>query len=399
MRKYNNNHNKKNPEAIYEKIMHQLAPEIRRALLEAEQPGINLAGASKNIGTADNNRVFTAMYIHEHAKEEIAEAYYQYSLYLMDKFNQNVDEAINNFFEMVKGEWKSIFASPDDQKKILDAIVISVKSAIMNKYDTSKKYAQAISCHIIFSVAWLIKISITKWDNADIALKWLYGSVASFLMQSYKAIAQKIGNDKEEAERKYVEMKDTISRYMSVANAIIIIIANDLKDAKNTFGVWVDKIAADAKAHKLFAVSIIRSWFAAENETIKEWVEETYNDSKKDAVTVWNDLSAPAIKAWNNALAKAQDFLNKAKATKENMSQKIKQFTEDTKTKAISIKDTNVSKIIQAAVKKLNKENYPLDRIIDMVTKAYNESISVKNGRIILNESRFNRHIARYLND
>lgn len=133
---------------------------------------------------------------------------------------------------------------------------------------------------------------------------------------------------------------------MSVANAIIIIIANDLKDAKNTFGVWVDKIAADAKAHKLFAVSIIRSWFAAENETIKEWVEETYNDSKKDAVTVWNDLSAPAIKAWNNALAKAQDFLNKAKATKEYMSQKIKQFTEDTKTKAISIKDTNVSKII-----------------------------------------------------
>lgn len=42
---------------------------------------------------------------------------------------------------MVKDEWKSIFASPDDQKKILDAIVISVKSAIMNKYDTSKKYA------------------------------------------------------------------------------------------------------------------------------------------------------------------------------------------------------------------------------------------------------------------
>ena len=42
-------------------------------------------------------------------------------------------------------------------------------------------------------------------------------------------------------------MKDAIGLYMSVADAVIIIIANDLKDAKATFGVWVDKIIADAK--------------------------------------------------------------------------------------------------------------------------------------------------------
>ena len=194
-------------------------------------------------------------------------------------------------------------------------------------------------------------------------------------------------------------MKDAIGLYMSVADAVIIIIANDLKDAKATFGVWVDKIIADAKVQKLFAVSIIRSWFAAENTVIKEWVQKTCGDSKKNAVTVWNGLAAPVMKAWNNAQSKSLEFMNKAETTKEYLGKRIDQFAQETKSRTISVKDSSISKIISMAVKKLNKDNYPLDKIIELVTKAYNESISVKNGKIILNEHMFNRRIARYLID
>ena len=195
---------KKSSRAIYERILHQLAPEIRKALLETGlSDKDDISEVAGEVNSNNDNGVFTAAFVREHTREQIAEGYYLYSLYLMNKCNQNVDEAIEMFFDKTKDEWKGIFMSAEQQKKILDAVVMSVKSSIMNKYGMSKEYMQGVSSHIIFSIAWLIKVSVSAWDNADIALKWLYGSVASFLMSSYKTIAQKIGDDKEGAEQKY----------------------------------------------------------------------------------------------------------------------------------------------------------------------------------------------------
>ncbi len=67
------------------------------------------------------------------------------------------------------------------------------------------------------------------------------------------------------------------------------------------------------------------------------------------------------------------------------------------KKSAISLKDVGAAKIISSTVKALNKENYPLDKVIELVTKAYYESLFVSNSQVMLNESMFKSRARRYV--
>ena len=381
-------------QALYESIMRQVAPEIRKALRESEEMNEGLFGIGDPSKPSEE---LTAEYIRSHSQEEVAELFHQYSIYIMAKANQNVDKAITVFAEKTKAAWAGLTDSADDKKKALDAILTSVKASITGKYESAKKFAKAIPGHIVFGIAWLIKLSVNGWDKAEAALKSLYGSIASYLKEAYASIVEKIGEKKEQIAEKYAQFKETISLYMKVAGAAVIALANGLKGAAEAFEAWVKKIAADAKAKVLFAVSIVRSWFAAKQEAIKNWVSKTYADAKAAAIEAWNALEGKAVKAWNNAVEKVTDFINDCKATAEAISQKITDFAVAAKDKAISLKDAGAATIISKTVKALNKENYPLDKVIDLVTKAYNESIYVDHNRLMLNESKFNMRAAHYM--
>ena len=381
-------------QALYESIMRQVAPEIRKALKESEEVNEGLFGFGDPSKPSEE---LTAEYIRNHSQEEIAELFHQYSIYIMAKANQNVDKAIAAFAEKTKAAWAGLSDSADDKKKALDAILTSVKASITGKYESAKKFAKAIPGHIVFGIAWLIKLSVNGWDKAEAALKSLYGSVASYLKEAYASIVEKIGEKKEQIAEKYAQFKDTISLYMKVAAAAVIALANGLKGAAEAFEAWVKKIAADAKAKVLFAVSIVRSWFAAKQEAIKNWVSKTYAGAKAAAIEAWNALEGKVVKAWNGAVEKATDFINDCKATMEAIAQKISDFAAAAKDTAISLKDAGAAKIISKTVKALNKDNYPLDKVIDLVTKAYNESIYVDHNRLMLNEAKFNMRAAHYM--
>jgi uncharacterized protein YukE len=184
---------------------------------------------------------------------------------------------------------------------------------------------------------------------------------------------------------------------MKVAGAVITMIANGFKGAAESFSAWVKKVAQDAKAKVLFAVSQVRSWFAVKADAVAKWVSETYDGVKKEAIEAWNSLSGAAIKAWKDACDKFDEFINNVKATMDEINQKIKDFAEDVKQGAISLKDAGAAKIISKTVKALNKDNYPLDKVIDLVTKAYNESLFIQNNKVMLNESAFNRKARVYM--
>lgn len=385
---------KRQKQALYESIMRQVAPEIRKALRESEEMNEGLFGIGDPSKPSEE---LTTEFIRTHSQDEIAELFHQYSIYIMAKANQNVDKAIAAFAEKTKAVWAGLSDSADGKKKALDAILTSVKASITGKYESAKKFAKAVPGHIIFSIAWLIKLSVNGWDKAEAALKSLYGSVASYLKEAYASIVEKIGEKKELIAEKYAQFKDTISLYMKVAGAAVIALANGLKGAAEAFEAWVKKIAADAKAKVLFAVSIVRSWFAVKQEAIKNWVTKTYADAKSAAIEAWNALEGKAVKAWNGAVEKVTDFINDCKATMEAIAQKIKDFAEETKNKAISLKDAGAAQIISKAVKALNKDNYPLDKVIDVVTKAYNESIYVDHNRLMLNEAKFNMRAVHYM--
>ena len=388
------NKNSNTQKALYENIMRQVAPEIRKVLKESEEMNEGLFGIKEPNKPSEE---LTAEFVRTHSQEEVAELFYQYSIYIMAKANQNVDKAIEAFAEKTMPVWKELAKAVDIRKKVLESIILSVKLTIMGKFESAKEFANAVSSHIVFSIAWLIKLSVNKWDKAESALKNLYKSIASFLVESYKSIVAKIGEKKEEITEKYTQLKGAISLYMRVASAAIIAVVNKLKGAPEAFELWIKKIADDAKAKVIFAVSIVRTWFAVKQESIKAWVDATYKDIKSAAVEAWNSLEGKAINAWNSAVDKVQEFINTCKATMEAIAQKIKDFAEETKNKVISLKDAEASQIISKVVKALNKENYPLDKVIDVVTKAYNESIFIENNNLMLNESMFNKRAERYI--
>ena len=81
----------------------------------------------------------------------------------------------------------------------------------------------------------------------------------------------------------------------------------------------------------------------------------------------------------------------------EAIGAKIADMADSVKKGAISLKDAGAAKIISNTVKALNKENYPLDKVIDLVTKAYNESLFISNSQVMLNEAMFKSRAHRYV--
>ena len=118
---------------------------------------------------------------------------------------------------------------------------------------------------------------------------------------------------------------------------------------------------------------------------------------KRTCEEVWNSVSSAVSKAWKNACGKIVDFLNSVKATMEAIGAKISDMANSVKKGAISLKDAGAAKIISSTVKALNKENYPLDKVIDLVTKAYNESLFISNSQVMLNEAMFRSRARRYV--
>ena len=379
--------------ALYENIMKEIAPQIRKTLNEAtlDEGLFGIGDPSKP------SAELTADYIRDHSQEEIADLFHQYSIYFMAKQGQNVDNAVTAFMEKTKSVWASMSESADEQKKTMGAIIASVKASITGKYESTKKFAKAIPGHIVFGIATLIKLGVNGWDSAEAALKNMYSSLASFLQESYKALTAKVGDAKDGLDKKYNELKETIALYMKVAGAVLVAVANQLKGAKEAFGAWLSKIAEDAKAGVLFAVSIVREWFAVKAEAVAKFVATTYGSAKAKCIEVWNSFSGTVVKAWKNACAKVTEFVDSVKATMEKIGEKIADFAEATKQGAISLKDAGAAKIISKTVKALNKDNYPLDKVIDLVTKAYNESVYVENGEAMLNEGMFNKKVKGYV--
>ena len=174
-------------------------------------------------------------------------------------------------------------------------------------------------------------------------------------------------------------------------------VAGGIAGAANAFGSFVSKILADAKAKVLFAVGVVKTWLSAKGKAIASWAEETYGSVKRTCEEVWNSVSSAVSKAWKNACGKIVDFLNSVKATMEAIGAKIADMADSVKKGAISLKDAGAAKIISNTVKALNKENYPLDKVIDLVTKAYNESLFISNSQVMLNEAMFKSRARRYV--
>ena len=380
--------------ALYESVMKEIAVVVKRQINESDAIDEGLFGFGD---PSKPSNAWTAEYIREHTPEEIAELFQQYAIYLMAKCDQNADKAVTAFIEKTKEMWSSTKENTETQKKVLAGIIKSIRGSINQSYESTKKFAAAIPGAIVFGIATLVKLGVNGWDMAKSALNKAYEVVSTFLKETYEKISGKVGDAKDAAAEKFEALKDTISLFMKVAGAAVILVAGGIAGAANAFGSFVAKILADAKAKVLFAVGVVSTWFSAKSKVVAAWVEETYGSVKRLCEQVWNSVSSAVSKAWKNACGKIVDFLNSVKATMEAIGAKIADIADSVKKGAISLKDAGAAKIISSTVKALNKENYPLDKVIDLVTKAYNESLFISNSQVMLNEAMFRSRARRYV--
>lgn len=380
--------------ALYESVMKEIAVVVKRQINESDAIDEGLFGFGD---PSKPSNAWTAEYIREHTPEEIAELFQQYAIYLMAKCDQNADKAVTAFIEKTKDMWTSTKENTETQKKVLAGIIKSIRGSINQSYESTKKFAAAIPGAIVFGIATLVKLGVNGWDMAKSALNKAYEVVSTFLKETYEKISGKVGDAKDAAAEKFEALKDTISLFMKVAGAAVILVAGGIAGAANAFGSFVAKILADAKAKVLFAVGVVSTWFSAKSKVVAAWVEETYGSVKRLCEQVWNSVSSAVSKAWKNACGKIVDFLNSVKATMEAIGAKIADMADSVKKGAISLKDAGAAKIISSTVKALNKENYPLDKVIDLVTKAYNESLFISNSQVMLNEAMFRSRARRYV--
>ena len=379
---------------LYESVMKEIAVVVKRQINESDAIDEGLFGFGD---PSKPSNAWTAEYIREHTPEEIAELFQQYAIYLMAKCDQNADKAVTAFIEKTKEMWTSTKENTETQKKVLAGIIKSIRGSINQSYESTKKFAAAIPGAIVFGIATLVKLGVNGWDMAKSALNKAYEVVSTFLKETYEKISGKVGDAKDAAAEKFEALKDTISLFMKVAGAAVILVAGGISGAANAFGSFVAKILADAKAKVLFAVGVVSTWFSAKSKVVAAWVEETYGSVKRLCEQVWNSVSSAVSKAWKNACGKIVDFLNSVKATMEAIGAKIADMADSVKKGAISLKDAGAAKIISSTVKALNKENYPLDKVIDLVTKAYNESLFISNSQVMLNEAMFRSRARRYV--
>ena len=380
--------------ALYESVMKEIAVVVKRQINESDAIDEGLFGFGD---PSKPSNAWTSDYIREHTPEEIAELFQQYAIYLMAKCDQNADKAVAVFIEKTKEMWASTKENTDTQKKVLAGIIKSIRGSINQSYESTKKFAAAIPGAIVFGIATLVKLGVNGWDMAKSALNKAYEVVSTFLKDTYEKISGKIGEAKDAAAEKLDAMKDTISLFMKVAGAAVVLVAGGIAGAANAFGSFVSKILADAKTKVLFAVGVVKTWLSAKGKAIASWAEETYGSVKRTCEEVWNSVSSAVSKAWKNACGKIVDFLNSVKATMEAIGAKIADMADSVKKGAISLKDAGAAKIISNTVKALNKENYPLDKVIDLVTKAYNESLFISNSQVMLNEAMFKSRARRYV--
>jgi phage-related protein len=380
--------------ALYERVMKEISVEVKRQINESGSVNEGLFGFGD---PSKPDHAWTAEYIREHSSEEIAELFQQYAIYIMAKCDQNANKAVAAFIEKTKEAWASTKEDAETQKKVLVGIIKSIRESIAQSYASTKKFAAAIPGAIVFGIATLVKLGVSGWDMAKNALAKAYSIVATFLKETYEKISGKVGAAKEDAAEKFEALKDTINLFMKVAGAAIILVAGGIYGAANAFGSFVSKILADAKEKMLFAVGVVKTWFSAKATLVADWAEETYGSVKRLCEQVWDSVSSAVSKTWKNACGKIVDFLNSVKATMEAIGEKIADVAASVKKGAISLKDASAAKIISTTVKALNKENYPLDKVIDLVTKAYNESLFISNSQVMLNESMFKNKARRYV--
>lgn len=334
--------------------------------------------------------VLTADYIREHTPEEIGQIFFESAAYYMDKAKYEVDKAIDTMNEKMKDLWAEVKNSAELSKKFVDGIVLSVKTAIGEKYNAVKKYAAALPNAILCGVCYLVKLGVSGFDAAKNAVTTLCKDIADFMKKTYDEISDKLKAAGEKVGQAVDQMKDKITLFAKVSAAIVVITAKKIEGIGEDLAKWVADVFKAAKEKAVLAVMTVKNWVSSKATDVANYVKEKASDVAESIEEMWNGLKDDVKKVWSKITDKISEWTNNVKVVAANIAKKAGEIAQAAGEKLISIKDAGAATVIKKGVKALNKKNYSLEDVIDMVTNAYNESLYVMNdGSVMLNENEF----------
>lgn len=332
----------------------------------------------------------SADYIREHTPEEIGEIFFENVIYFMDKAKYDVDKAIDAMNEKMKDIWAEVKNSAEVAKNFIDGIIYSIKGSISNKFKQIAKYASALPNMVLCGICYLVKLGVSGIDAAKQALNTLGKDIADFMKKTYDEISEKLAAAGEKVANVINSMKDQISVFAKVSAAIVVLTAKKIEGLGNDIKNWVSDLLAKAKENAILAVMTVKDWVSSKANDVVDFVKSTAAEVAEGIETAWNSIKDDAKKIWEKTTGKLSEWVSGIKVVATNIAKKAGEIAKAAGEKLISIKDAGAATVIKKGVKALNKDNYSLDDVIDMVTTAYNESVYyMQDGSIMLNENAF----------
>lgn len=370
--------------ALCERVTANVMPKVARLIKEEQEnelaEGIFGWGSPKK-----PSQELTADFIRTANSEEVAKVMAEHLNYWAASASDSIDKALSNSLKGVLDICKAgADKAEETSKKVLKGIVDSVRMVLKGGANLAIDGVKGAGRVIMLGVAMCFKLSANGIKAGEAAAKAIYKSVAEFLTYTYESLKDKV-------EKGAEAVKDSLSLFLKVSLAVVLLCANKIQGAAGAFDAWIKGVAKAVADKTVLAVIAVRTWFAVTAKEVAEWVKGTIGNVRSACVEAWNALEKKTIKVWKDVSSKIIEWANDIRMTLAEIGKKIA----DTMTAAgdhiIAAKDKAVVYGIGKAVKALSK-NYSEDDVVAIVRAAYNEDFHTDvRGNIILNEAYYTK--------
>lgn len=373
---------KSRQDILFENMAERITKKVTKTLLEDE----NLEEGWFGFGSAKKpEKELTAEFIRTASQDEVAELLAEYLNYWAASASDSVDKALTTSFKTVLDLCKSgADKTGDASKKVLMGIVTAVRKGVNGTLEATVDGVKGLGRLIMLGVAMCFKLAANGIELGKQAAASIYKTVKEFLEKSYNTLKDKMkaGAD---------AVKDGLTLTLKVSLAALLLCANKVEGAAQSFGGWIKQVAKDAADKVVAGVVLCRTWFAAKASEVAAWVKETIGDVRQAIVTAWNGLEKSVVSLWKNVSGKILDWCNDVRVTVAKIGEKISDAITSAGDHIIAAKDKAVVSAIGKGVRMLSK-NYTEDDIVAIVRAAYNEDLKVDMaGNTLINESYYTK--------
>ena len=318
----------------------------------------------------ESEEKLSADYIKEHKPEEIAKVFHESTLYYIDNAKGEIDVAVDNLNKDLEDSWVTILNDKEISKKYIDGIVYAVKAAISLNFDDTKKFAASIPNSIVFGISYMLKLTASGIDAKN-ATATLCKDMLEYLKKTDGEFADKIKNAGDKTASVISSQAEKIAMYIRCNAAVAMMTAKklDIGDLSS----WIDEIVKTAKENYVLSVGMINGWKASKDSDIQKLVASKDSELDGNIEKTWEGIQQDVRDAYDKVAEQLQDWLDNAKLNAGNVTKKIPEVDKAKNQKTVNIENASPVDALKTSVKSIDKGQYDLNKVIDIVTKAYNE--------------------------